>query len=97
MSPATVEIKLEDILASIQKDLKEIRDDLTDLKVDMATVKTTVQSVDKRLENIETEQKTLIKDMADLKGTKSLIIPIIVAVTTSLVTLLLRAIPPLSH
>ena len=97
MSQTTVEIKLEDVLVNIQKDLKEIRDDLTDLKVEMATVKTTVQSVDKRLENVETEQKTLIKDIADLKGAKSLIIPIIVAVTTSLVTILIRAIPPFSH
>ena len=97
MPPTIVETDLKEILGSIQKDLKDIRDDLTDLKVDMATVKTTVQSVDKRLESVETEQKTLIKDMADLKGAKSLIIPIIVAVTTSLVTLVLRAIPPLNH
>ena len=67
--------------------------DLTTIKVDVATVKTTVNSLENRLEKIETEQKTLIKDMADLKGAKSLIIPIIVAVTTSLITLLIRAIP----
>jgi septal ring factor EnvC (AmiA/AmiB activator) len=36
MPNPTVEIKLEDILVSIQKDLKEIRDDLTDLKVSQA-------------------------------------------------------------
>ena len=97
MPPTIVETDLKEILGSIQKDLKDIRDDLTDLKVEIATVKTTVQSVDKRLEGVETEQKSLIKDIADLKGAKSLIIPIIVAVLTSLVTLLFRAIPPLNH
>ncbi len=45
------------------------------------------------LDKIETEQKTLIKAIADLKGVKSLIIPILVAVTTSLIILLIRAIP----
>jgi hypothetical protein len=52
-----------------------------------------MDKLDNRLDKIDTEQKTLIKDIADLKGAKSLIIPIIVAVTTSLITLLIRAIP----
>jgi exonuclease VII small subunit len=52
-----------------------------------------VESFDKRLEKIETSQDTLIKDVSDLKGVKSLIVPLIVAVTTSLLTLLIRAIP----
>ena len=52
-----------------------------------------MDKLDNRLDKIDTEQKILIKDIADLKGAKSLIIPIIVAVTTSLITLLIRAIP----
>ena len=95
-----IETDLKEVLDRIDKRLKSIESDLTTIKVDVATVKTTVNSLeirmdklDNRLDKIDTEQKTLIKDIADLKGAKSLIIPIIVAVTTSLITLLIRAIP----
>ena len=40
MPPTIVETKLEDVLASIQKDLKEIRGDLTDLKISQAGILT---------------------------------------------------------
>jgi archaellum component FlaC len=95
-----IETDLKEVLDRIDKRLNSIESDLTTIKVDVATVKTTVTSLetrmdklDNRLDKIDTEQKTLIKDIADLKGAKSLIIPIIVAVTTSLITLLIRAIP----
>ena len=95
-----IETDLKEILGEFKQEFTKINQrldrmemDLTTIKVDVATVKTTVNSLENRLEKIETEQKTLIKDMADLKGAKSLIIPIIVAVTTSLITLLIRAIP----
>jgi archaellum component FlaC len=91
--PTIIETDLKEVLDRIDKRLNSIESDLTTIKVDVATVKTTVNSLENRLEKIETEQKTLIKDMVDLKGAKSLIIPIIVAVTTSLITLLIRAIP----
>ena len=91
--PTMIETDLKEVLDRIDKRLNSIESDLTTIKVDVATVKTTVNSLENRLEKMETEQKTLIKDMADLKGAKSLIIPIIVAVTTSLITLLIRAIP----
>ncbi|MFM7191214.1 MAG: hypothetical protein ACKOX2_10405 [Microcystaceae cyanobacterium] len=60
MSPTTVEIKLEDILVSIQKDLKEIRDDLTDLKVDMATVKADLATVKEDVKDLKSSQRTQI-------------------------------------
>ena len=88
-----IETDLKEVLDRIDRRLNSIESDLTTIKVDVATVKTTVNSLENRLDKIEIEQKTLIKDMADLKGAKSLIIPIIVAVTTSLITLLIRAIP----
>ena len=60
MPPTTIEIKLEDILASIQKDLKEIREDLTDIKVSQAEIRGEIKTLDekvtglgKRLENQE--------------------------------------------
>jgi chromosome segregation ATPase len=49
MPNPTVEIKLEDILVSIQKDLKEIRDDLTDLKVSQAEIKGEIKTLDEKL------------------------------------------------
>ncbi|GBF80108.1 shikimate dehydrogenase [Aphanothece sacrum] len=95
-----IETDLKEVLGEIKQQLNEIQKDVTDLKIDMAIVKTTVNSLENRLdslenglEKLETEQKTLVKDISDLKGAKSLIIPIIVAVTTSLITLLIRAIP----
>ena len=98
--PTMIETDLKEVLDRIDKRLNSIESDLTTIKVDVATVKTTVNSLetrmdklDNRLDKIDTEQKTLIKDIADLKGAKSLIIPIIVAVTTSLITLLILAIP----
>jgi archaellum component FlaC len=91
--PTMIETDLKEVLDRIDRRLNSIESDITTIKVDVATVKTTVNSLENRLEKIETEQKTLIKDIADLKGAKSLIIPIIVAVTTSLITLLIRAIP----
>ncbi|MEB3248624.1 MAG: hypothetical protein ACKO1W_02985 [Microcystaceae cyanobacterium] len=60
MPPTTVEIKLEDVLVSIQKDLKEIRDDLTDLKVDMATVKADLASVKEDVKDLKNSQRTQI-------------------------------------
>jgi len=60
MPPTTVEIKLEDVLVSIQKDLKEIRDDLTDLKVDMATVKADLASVKEDVKDLKTRQNRQI-------------------------------------
>jgi chromosome segregation ATPase len=49
MPNPTVEIKLEDILVSIQKDLKEIRDDLADLKVSQAEIKGEIKTLDEKL------------------------------------------------
>jgi uncharacterized protein (DUF849 family) len=67
MPNPTVEIKLEDILVSIQKDLKEIRDDLTDLKVSQAEIRGDIKVLDekvtgigKRLENQEFVSKGIL-------------------------------------
>jgi len=45
------------------------------------------------LEKVEGTQDALIQDVSDLKGVKSLIIPVVVAVLTSILTLLVRSIP----
>jgi len=73
--------------------LDSLQKDVTDLKVDMAEVKTELKIIDRRLEKVEGTQNALIKDVSDLKGAKSLIIPVVVAVLTSILTLLVRSIP----
>lgn len=42
---------------------------------------------------MENEQTGLVNDVSSLKGAKSLIVPIVVAILTSVLTLLIRAIP----
>ena len=45
------------------------------------------------IKELRNTQTTLAADVADLKGAKSLIIPIVVAVTTAILTLVARTIP----
>ena len=49
MPNPTVEIKPEDILVTIQKDLKDIRDDLTDLKISQVEIKEEIKALDEKL------------------------------------------------
>ncbi len=91
---------IKDLITSQNQKLDQLIRDNTDIKVSIAEVKgdikalsETVKGIDKRLEKAEAHEETLLKDVSDLKGAKSLIVPIIVAVTTSLLTLLIRAIP----
>ena len=69
---------------------------LNTIEVKLATIETELKGVDKRLERVENTQDTLVKEVSDLKGVKSLIIPIVVAVATALLTLLFRLVPNLS-
>ncbi|MCA2693471.1 MULTISPECIES: shikimate dehydrogenase [unclassified Microcystis] len=93
MSQAPVTDSLEIILTNITEKLDSLQKDFTDLKVDMAEVKTELKIIDRRLEKVEGTQDALIQDVSDLKGAKSLIIPVVVAVLTSILTLLVRSIP----
>ena len=93
MSQSPVTNSLEIILTNITEKLDSLQKDVTDLKVDMAEVKTELKSIDRRLEKVEGTQDALIQDVSDLKGAKSLIIPVVVAVLTSILTLLVRSIP----
>jgi TolA-binding protein len=93
MSQSPLTDSLEIILTNITEKLDSLQKDVTNLKVDMADVKTELKSIDRRLEKVEGTQNALIKDVSDLKGAKSLIIPVVVAVLTSILTLLVRSIP----
>ncbi|MEG3437400.1 hypothetical protein V0288_09740 [Pannus brasiliensis CCIBt3594] len=52
-----------------------------------------MEGISKRLEKVESEQTALVKDISDLKGIKSLIIPILVAVNPAVVTVVVRSLP----
>ncbi|MCZ8119892.1 MAG: shikimate dehydrogenase [Microcystis sp. LE18-22.4A] len=93
MSQSPVTDSLEIILTNITEKLDSLQKDFTDLKVDMAEVKTELKIIDRRLGKVEGTQDALIQDVSDLKGSKSLIIPVVVAVLTSILTLLVRSIP----
>ena len=100
-SPVTVTYSLEEILKEIKqgldtlhKEVREIRQkDIPDLKLSVVKLEAEMTAVKEDIKEIKGNQDTLIKDVSDLKGAKSLIIPIVVAVTTSLVTLLIRSLP----
>jgi archaellum component FlaC len=89
----TIDSELKDVLGEINRKLDGVAKDVTDLKVSVARLDEKVDSIDKRLSKVESQYSTLVTDVSDLKGTKSLIIPIVVATLTSLLTLIIRAIP----
>ncbi len=91
--PVTVTYSLEEVLRRMEDKLDTLQKDVTDLKVGQATLTEKVSSMDKRLEKVESEQDTMVKAISDLQGFRSLVVPIVVAVATALLTLLFRLVP----
>ena len=91
--PVTITYSLEEILRRMEDKLDTLQKDVTDLKVGQATLTEKVNSMDKRLEKVESEQDTMVKAISDLQGFRSLVVPIVVAVATALLTLLFRLVP----
>jgi len=75
---------------SLQKDVNDLKVEVTEIKGDIKTLDQKVEAMDKRLEKVEDSYAILVKDIADLKGFKSLIIPMVVAFLSAVVTLGLR-------
>ena len=94
-SGETVTYSLEAILTRIEGKIDRIDDRLTKLEVGQAKLIEKVEGMDKRLERLENEHSGLVKDISDLKGAKSPIIPVSVAIITAVLALypLPRAIP----
>ena len=93
--PTTVTYNLGEVLQGIDNKLDKIDSRLNTLEVGQAKLTEKVEGMNKRLEKVENTQDVLVKEVSDLKGVKSLIIPIIVAVITASLTLLARFIPSL--
>ena len=75
---------------SLQKDVNDLKVEVTEIKGDIKTLDQKFETMDKRLEKVEDGYAILVKDIADLKGFKSLIIPMVVAFLSAVVTLGLR-------
>ena len=93
MSNPTIETDLAEILKDIRSDQKKLLEEVSHLKVGQAEIKVKVNNIDETVKELKDNQKTLTSDVSSLMGAKSLIIPIIVAVTTSIATLIIRTIP----
>lgn len=86
--------KLEQKLDNLQSDVSGLRQqDIPAINIKLENLSTRMSQVEKTVDKVSTNQETIQKDVSDLKGAKSLIIPIVVAVTTSILTLVIRAIP----
>ena len=93
MTNPTIETDLAEILKEIKDNQRRLLEEVGTIKVGQAELKVKVDNIVDTVKELKDTQKTLSSDVADLKGAKSLIIPIVVAVTTSIVTLVVRAIP----
>jgi archaellum component FlaC len=86
--------KLEQKLDHLQSDVSSLRQqDTPTINVKLENLSTRMLTVEKTVDKLSTNTETIQKDVSDLKGAKSLIIPIVVAVTTSILTLVIKAIP----
>jgi archaellum component FlaC len=86
--------KLEQKLDNLQSDVSGLRQqDIPTINVKLENLSTRMSQVEKTVDKASTNQEAIQKDVSDLKGAKSLIIPIVVAVITSILTLVIRAIP----
>ena len=95
-----IESDLKEILTRFEQrfdklDLKldKLNDNTTDINLRLTKVETKLDAATEDIREIKSTQKSLGTDVSDLKGAKSLIIPIVVAVTTSILTLIIRTIP----
>ncbi len=92
--PVTVKYDLADILTRIEDKLDKQSEEIGDIKVKLTGVETELKGMDKRLERVEKTQDTLVKEVSDLKGFRSLILPLIVggisAVIGGIVTAVVR-------
>ena len=80
----------DDIKASTSKSFDDIKELI---EKNNNEIKELIEKNSNETKELKKAQETLAADVADLKGAKSLIVPIVVAVTTAILTLVARTIP----
>jgi septation ring formation regulator EzrA len=85
--------RFEQRFDKLDQKLDKLNDNTTDINLRLTKVETKLDAATENIKEIKSTQKTLSTDVSDLKGSKSLIIPLVVAVTTSVLTLIIRTIP----
>ena len=88
-----IDEKFEAKFDKIEAKFDKIELRLTNLEVGQTKLNTEVENLKEEVRDIKNTQNSLVQEVADLKGVKSLIIPIVVAVATALLTLLFRILP----
>jgi predicted nuclease with TOPRIM domain len=88
-----IESDLKEILIRFEQKLDKLSENTNDINLRLTKVETKLDAATEDIKEIKSTQKTLSSNVSDLKGVKSLIIPIAVAVTTSILTLVIRTIP----
>ncbi len=76
--PSTVTYPTADILLRIEDKLDKHSEKLTTIEVELAEIKTEVRNLKEDVRDMKTVQNTLVKEVSDLKGFRSLILPLIV-------------------
>ncbi|MGB5769032.1 MAG: shikimate dehydrogenase [Crocosphaera sp.] len=88
--PATVTYPIAEVLTRIEDKLEK----LNTIEVKLATIETEVKNLKEDVRDMKTVQNILVKEVSDLKGFRSLILPLIVgglsAVIGGIVTALVR-------
>jgi chromosome segregation ATPase len=85
--------RFEQRFDKLDQKLDKLNDNTTDINLRLTKVETKLDVATENIKEIKSTQKTLSTDVSDLKGSKSLIIPLVVAVTTSVLTLIIITIP----
>lgn len=109
MSNIQIESDIKEILTRIEnrfdrvdEKFDQLNKTVNEMNVRMAKVETKldegitpkIDALGEQIKEIKDTQKGLVQDVSDLKGAKSLIVPIVVAVTTAVLTVFVRSLPP---
>jgi archaellum component FlaC len=104
--PLKIETELKEVLEGlnrrfdkIDQKLDRVQNDITELKIGQAEItgkvdgiKIRVDTLEKKVDGLSSDVATVTKELSDLKGVKSLIVPAFVAIFASLLTLLTKSI-----
>ncbi len=92
----TVTYSIAEVLTRIESKIDKMDEKVNTIEVKLATIETEARNLKEDVRDIKTVQNTLVTEVSDLKGVKSLVIPIVVAIATALLTLLFRVFPTIN-